>query len=85
MSPLRRSKHSVYDLKYHFVWIPKYRKKLFSDRMTTRLKELFREIAERYEFEIDTMEAMDDHVHLFLVVPPKYAPYSGPLFSDNSY
>jgi putative transposase len=42
--------------------------------MTTRLKEIFREIAERYEFEIDTMEAMDDHVHLFLVVPPKYAP-----------
>jgi putative transposase len=42
--------------------------------MTTRLKEIFREIAERYEFEIDTMEAMDGHVHLFLVVPPKYAP-----------
>ena len=42
--------------------------------MITRLKEIFREIAERYEFEIDTMEAMDDHVHLFLVVPPKYAP-----------
>lgn len=42
--------------------------------MTARLKEIFREIAERYEFEIDTMEAMDDHVHLFLVVPPKYAP-----------
>jgi putative transposase len=42
--------------------------------MTTRLTEIFREIAERYEFEIDTMEAMDDHVHLFLVVPPKYAP-----------
>jgi putative transposase len=42
--------------------------------MATRLKEIFREIAERYEFEIDTMEAMDDHVHLFLVVPPKYAP-----------
>jgi putative transposase len=39
-----------------------------------RLKEIFSEIAERYEFEIDTMEAMDDHVHLFLVVPPKYAP-----------
>jgi putative transposase len=74
MSPLRRSKHSVYDLKYHFVWIPKYREKLFNDRMTTRLKEIFREIAERYEFEIDTMEAMENHVHLFLVAPPKYAP-----------
>lgn len=42
--------------------------------MTKRLKEIFREIAERFEFEIDTMEEMDDHVHLFLVVSPKYAP-----------
>ncbi len=42
--------------------------------MTKRLKEIFREIAEQYEFEIDTMEVMDDHVHLFWVVPPKYAP-----------
>lgn len=74
MSPLRRSKHCVYDLKYHFVWIPKYRKKLFNDRMANRLKEIFREIAEHYEFVIDTMEVMDDHVHLFLEVPPKYAP-----------
>jgi REP-associated tyrosine transposase len=42
--------------------------------MTKRLKEIFREIAEQYDLEIDTMEVMDDHVHLFLVVPPKYAP-----------
>jgi len=74
MSPLRRSRHCVYDLKYHFVWIPKYRKKLFDDRMMERLKEIFREIAEQYDLEIDTMEVMDDHVHLFLVVPPKFAP-----------
>jgi len=74
MSPLRRSKHCVYDLKYHFVWIPKYRKRTFNNKMENRLKEVFQEIAEQYEFEIDTMEVMDDHVHLFLSVPPKYAP-----------
>ncbi len=28
MSALRRSKHAVYELKYHFVWIPKYRKRI---------------------------------------------------------
>jgi putative transposase len=48
-------------------------KKLFDDRMTKQLKEIFREIAEQCDSEIDTMEVMDDHVHLFLVVPPKYA------------
>jgi putative transposase len=74
MSPLRRSKHCVYDLKYHLVWIPKYRKRMFNNKMANRLKEVFQEITEQYEFEIDTMEVMDDHVHLFLSVPPKYAP-----------
>ena len=38
------------------------------------LKEIFRGIAERHEFEIDTMEVMPDHVHLFLAAPPKYSP-----------
>jgi putative transposase len=74
ISPLRRSKQCVYDQRYHFVWIPKYQKKTFNNMMTNRLKEVFQEIAEQYEFEIDTMEIMDDHVYLFLSVPPKYAP-----------
>jgi putative transposase len=74
MSPLRRSKHCVYDLKYHFVWIPKYRKKILSDKIVGRLKEIFQEIANHHDVEIDTMEVMDDHIHLFLSVPPKYAP-----------
>lgn len=74
MSPLRRSKHCVYDLKYHFVWIPKYRKEVLNGRVANRMKEIFGEIAEQYEIEIDTMEVMDDHVHLFLSVPPKYSP-----------
>lgn len=74
VSPLRRTKHAVYDLKYHFVWIPKYRKLLLGGATAQRLKEIFEGIAERYEFEIDTMEVMEDHVHLFLVVPPRYVP-----------
>ena len=74
VSPLRRTRHAVYDLKYHFVWVPKYRKLLLTGAIAKRLKKIFQEIAERYEFEIDTMEVMEDHVHLFLGVPPRYAP-----------
>jgi len=33
--------------------------------LARRLKVAFQEIAERYEFEIDTMEVNEDHVHLF--------------------
>ena len=38
------------------------------------VKKAFEEIAERYDFEIDTMEVKDDHVHLFLSAPPRYSP-----------
>lgn len=74
MSPLRRGKHCVYDLKYHFVWIPKYRKEILNNKIVSRLKEIFQIIAENHDIVIDTMEVMDDHVHLFLSVPPKYSP-----------
>ena len=74
MSSVKRAKHAVYDLKYHFVWVPKYRKLVLQGPVAEKLKEIFHGIAERYGFEIDTMEVMCDHVHLFLLVPPKYSP-----------
>ena len=74
MSPIRRAKHAVYDLKYHFVWIPKYRKLVLKGPVAESLKQIFHGIAERYELEIDTLEVMPDHVHLFVLVPPKYSP-----------
>ena len=42
--------------------------------LAKRVREVFAEIAERYEFEIDTMEVKEDHVHLFLTAPPRYSP-----------
>ncbi len=74
MSPIKRTSHAVYDLKYHMVWIPKYRKMILRGELGRRLKMTFQEICERYEFEIDTMEVKDDHVHLFLSAPPRYSP-----------
>ena len=69
---VRRTKHAVYDLKYHLVWIPKYRKDILSGEVSRYLKEVFQRIAE--EFRIDTMEVMEDHVHIFVEVPPRYSP-----------
>ena len=38
------------------------------------LKEVFQRVAEEYEFRIDTMEVVEDHVHAFIEVPPRYSP-----------
>ena len=71
---LRRASHAVYDCEYHFVWCPKYRKKLFGQEyLRQRAKELFREIAEEYEFISEELEVAADHVHILISFPPRYA------------
>ena len=71
MSALRRSKHAVYDLKHHFVWIPKYRKRILTEEVAEYAKQVFERIAEEYDLTIDTMEVVKDHVHIFLEAPPR--------------
>jgi len=71
---IKRAKHTVYDIKYHFVWVPKYRKHILTKQLKKRVEELFRAIAEQYDFEIDAMGVEVDHVHIFLSAPPKYSP-----------
>jgi putative transposase len=74
MSPIKTTKHAVYDLKYHFVWAPKYRKHLLSGDVVPFLRQVFNRIALEYGWEIEEMALQPDHVHLFLHAPPKYAP-----------
>jgi len=37
MSPVKRTSHAVYDLKYHFVWIAKYRKIIVGEDISRRV------------------------------------------------
>ena len=71
---IRRSKHAVYELKYHLVWVPKYRAHILGGEVSRYLKEVFEQIAEEYEFHIDTMEVMEDRVHIFIEALPAYSP-----------
>ena len=68
MAP-KASAHAVYDLKYHFVWTPKYRKEQLIGEVAEATEEILGEIAEAYDMEIDTLEVMEDHVHLFVSCP----------------
>ena len=56
------------------MWIPNYTKDVLSAEVSWPLKEVFQRIAEEYEFRIDTMEIMKDHVHIFVKAPPRYSP-----------
>ena len=68
---LKRTSHTVYETKYHLVWAPKYRKWILRGDIRKRVEELFYEIAENHGIEIDTLEVVEDHVHLFLSFPPR--------------
>ena len=70
MQNYRKTSHAVYDLKYHVVWITKYRKKVLYRQVAERLRELIREICKTKDVEIITGPIFKDHVHLFISVPP---------------
>jgi len=65
----RKTSHSVYDLKYHLVWITKYRKPVIFGDVAIRLRELIREICKSLDIEIIKGQFSKDHVHLFVSVP----------------
>ena len=64
----------VYNVGYHFVWSTKYRRKVISGKVEKRLKEIFIELGENYDFSIQEMELMPDHCHLFVTSHPKHSP-----------
>jgi putative transposase len=70
----KASAHAVYDLKYHLVWAPKDRQDILVGEVAQTVQQLLQQMAEAYDIEIDTMEVREDHVHLFLSAPPRYAP-----------
>lgn len=61
---------SVYNLGYHIIWCPKYRKKVLVDAVEDRLKELLYLKAQECGWEIEQMEIMPDHVHIFIKATP---------------
>jgi putative transposase len=70
MQNYRKTSHSTYDLKYHIVWITKYRKKVLKGEVGVKLRELIREICKGNDIEILKGHVSVDHVHLFVSVPP---------------
>ena len=66
--------HSRYNLKYHLVWITKYRRGFLVDQPATRLRQIHVEIGQQYGFHIIALEVMPDHIHVLIEAPPKYAP-----------
>jgi putative transposase len=66
--------HVVYLCSYHLVWCPKFRFPVLKTVVEESLKQIFKDIAKEYDYEIIEMEVMPDHVHLFVGANPSVAP-----------
>jgi putative transposase len=63
----------VWDIKYHIVWCPKYRKPL-PKKIQDELKTILFTICAARRWEIQALEVMAEHIHIFLKVPPTVSP-----------
>ena len=63
--------HSTWNCKYHIVFAPKYRRKIFYESHRREIIEIIRELCRWKEVEILEGEMAVDHVHLLLMIPPK--------------
>ena len=59
---------------YHFVWIPKYRHKIFGEPYCTTLKGIIEKIAYDYDMKVEEIEAPEDHIHMLISAEPKRSP-----------
>ena len=66
--------HTTYICQYHLVWTPKYRGKVLADTyIKAELKRIFKLICKWKGFIIKAWHIGDDHIHLYLIIPPKYS------------
>lgn len=73
MSETENLSHTKCKCKYHVVFIPKYRRETLYQGLRGRLGEVFRSFAQPKESQIEKGHLMADHVHMMVVIPPKYA------------
>jgi putative transposase len=71
---LQRNTHHVFRIMYHFVWIPKYRDKVFHEPYRSHLKAIIEKIGYDYNIDIVELEIPVDHIHMVVRSEPKICP-----------
>ena len=72
MERFKRLSHSIWDCKYHVIWIPKYRRKELYGKKRDVVVRTIKKWARIKKAEIIEGHAARDHIHLCLSIPPKY-------------
>ncbi len=74
MAEYKKGGHAVYDIKYHFVWITKYRYKVLKGQVAIRARDLLKQGCEAKGLTIIKGSVGPDHVHMLLSCPTNLSP-----------
>ena len=74
MVEYKQGSHSVWDIKYHVIWVTKYRYKVLGGEVAMRTRDLLRQICQGRDVVIVQGAVSPDHVHMLVSVPPQLAP-----------
>ena len=69
------SNKAIYNLGYHLIWCPKFRRAILVSEVEKRLQELLLGVASELGIDIKEMQILPDHVHLFVKVGPTESPH----------
>ena len=72
MAEYRTSAHAVWDIKYHVMWITKYRYKVLRGEVAERARDLIRQICQAREVVIIRGAMSPDHIHMLVSAPPQH-------------
>lgn len=71
---VRTLSHSVYNLQYHVVWVCKYRRRILNPGVCEYLDRCLRKcIKSMSGVELETIGFDKDHLHMVMLIPPKYS------------
>ncbi len=73
MNDVHSLSHSKWNCKYHIVFAPKYRRKVFYEEKRIEIGEILRKLCDWYGVNIIEAEVCPDHIHMLVEIPPKHA------------
>ena len=75
IATVRTGSHCKYNINYHIIWIPKFRKKILTGKVAEVLKTIINGQCEQLAVDNLALEVMPDHIHLFVGATPTHTPY----------
>ena len=69
-----RTRWTRYSIAYHFVWIPRFRRRILTGEIQKAFKEILGDVCHKHGFVLLEAETDEDHVHVFVSAPPRYSP-----------